>query len=132
MSWFQWRKPRPDELYAKATQACDTWFHSFWKPTPHVIRTRIEVDLYVCGSARAILEQYKANNGDYPRDSNGVAFGENIGGLCAGNQIYIVSAFMPGGAIINPLTIGHEFLEYLDGRYRGIADAHSFDKEASY
>ena len=62
MGWFF--KKAKKNLHNDMTTAVNRWFHSFWAPSPHVIRTRVEVDLYVCGSARAALEQFKAINGD--------------------------------------------------------------------
>lgn len=123
MSWFKWS---PATHYKIATEKMDAWFHSFFKPTMAVKKVRIECDIYICGSADMVFEKFKTVNGHYPDVPR------NIGGLCAGNQIYVVSAFTDTGIINNPLTIGHEVIHYLDARFVEMVDPDRYPEKEIY
>uniref|UniRef100_A0A6M3J8M4 Uncharacterized protein n=1 Tax=viral metagenome TaxID=1070528 RepID=A0A6M3J8M4_9ZZZZ len=115
----------PAYYYVKATKAFDAWWAMFWKPTMDVVKMRVEIDVYVCGSEQAAKEKFKEVNGHYP-DASG------FGGFTAGNQLYLVSAFRKGKVILNPLTVGHEIIEYLDGRYAAVVEADDYVKSSVY
>ena len=128
MGWWSWSTA---DYYKRATKGFDKWFHSFWKPVAVVKHCKLDIDLYVCGSEQAAIDKFKDVNGHYPEIKPGKII-SGFGGFTAGNQIYVISAFTVRGIFLNPLTVGHEIIEYLDGRYVDIIEADNYGDDGIY